>query len=539
MKKLFLIFTLFVHNAFSSQEKADMVIYSFDRPLQLYALLESIEKYITNLGEINIIYRTSNDDFFYGYEEVKNRFKTCIFHKQGINHHQEFRELITKCVFGSPNDYLLFAVDDIIIKDYVDISKCINALKKTNAYAFYLRLGKNITECYMESIKTPVPPHELVMDDIYIFQFKNGKGDWAYPNCNDMAIYKKAEIRDCFLSLPLQGPFYEGYWHLKCDLNKYGLFFEDSKLVNIPLNLVNYEQAPFNKNMRSYSPAELLKRFNDGYKFNINQFYKINNNSPHMEYDPEFIKKDFDKIKPEVFNIVNNHHFDMGKHLNFLKNNILNEGDLVFDVGANVGKNTDIYLQNKCKVICVDPQPSCINILNTKFSNNWDVKIEQVGLSSKEDILDFYICSTADSISTCSKDWINKGRFSYRNFNWDQKIKVPVTTLDNLIKKYGKPKFIKIDVEGFEFEVLKGLTTPVKFISFELNSELFDKAVNCINYLTNLGYKNFNFSIAETSEFAFKEWLSADEFIEYMKYLNKSRNWSDFWGLWGDVYAKY
>ena len=55
-------------------------------------------------------------------------------------------------------------------------------------------------------------------------------------------------------------------------------------------------------------------------------------------------------------------------------------------------------------------------------------------------------------VSTFSDHW-DKGRFS--NKYWDKSIKIQTTTIDQLIKDYGKPKFIKIDVEGFELNVLK------------------------------------------------------------------------------------
>ena len=50
---------------------------------------------------------------------------------------------------------------------------------------------------------------------------------------------------------------------------------------------------------------------------------------------------------------------------------------------------------------------------------------------------------------------------------------------DNMISRYGSPEFTKIDVEGYEFEVLNGLSQPIKTISFEFTSEEKKQAFAC------------------------------------------------------------
>ncbi len=285
-----LIDTVYALNS-NTQEKADCVIYSFDRPLQLYALLESIEKYISSLGEVQIIYRVSNEAFDSAYEQIVVRFKNYKFHKQGKNPHADFKNLMMNCAFNSPNDYIVFAVDDIIVKDQINISECIKALKNSGAYGFYLRLGKNITKSYMAKLQTPIPNNQNVCEDIHIFTFKDGTGDWAYPNSNDMTIYKKTDIKSDLekinFTIPCEGP-----WAVMAKLERTGLFFENSKILNIPMNLVHETAIAYkNQNMQLFTTNQLLEIFNLGLKIDIDQFYKINNNSPHVEIVPEFIKR--------------------------------------------------------------------------------------------------------------------------------------------------------------------------------------------------------------------------------------------------------
>lgn len=199
--------------------------------------------------------------------------------------------VIALAFFNSVNDYILFAADDIIVKDYVDIAECIYYLKQTDSYGFYLRLGLNINQCYMLNMETGTPDYTCITDTVYTTIFKNGKGDWAFPNNLDMTLYKKDAIKTEILGTDFSDPnSFECLWNNQTSFTKKGLFFKESKIINIPLNLVN-ESCIKNRNMDHLSPHILLKIFNDGLKIDIAQFYKINNCAPHMEVNFVFIPR--------------------------------------------------------------------------------------------------------------------------------------------------------------------------------------------------------------------------------------------------------
>jgi len=227
-------------------------------------------------------------------------------------------------------------------------------------------------------------------------------------------------------------------------------------------------------------------------------------------------------------------------HANAIVKSLIKSGDLVFDVGAHVGVKTQEYLACGARVICFEPQPTCLAQLKSKFGNNKSVSIEQCGLSLKEDTLTFYQSTTASTLSTFSHDWTHHSRFSEHGYTWDKQLSIPVTTLDIMIAKYGTPQFCKIDVENYEFEVLQGLTKPIPYISFEFTHEYFNKTEQCIRYLEKLGYTKFNVAFGEQKHFFFASWMPVTEFITILKecclhdiYLH------DPYGLWGDVYACY
>jgi FkbM family methyltransferase len=190
----------------------------------------------------------------------------------------------------------------------------------------------------------------------------------------------------------------------------------------------------------------------------------------------------------------------------------IRKGDLCFDVGANIGRFTRIFLAR------------------AKFGSNENVIIVGKACGEFQGEGELMICKEAPTISTMSAKWKNEGRFS-KDYEWTTQKRVPVTTLDNLILSYGLPKFCKIDVEGFEESVLKGLTKPIPFISFEFTREFFDDAKKCINHLLSLGYVKFNCTLCESKKFLFKNWVSPDELYRKIAH-------SDVPLIWGDIYAR-
>ena len=209
----------------------------------------------------------------------------------------------------------------------------------------------------------------------------------------------------------------------------------------------------------------------------------------------------------------------------------IQKGDLCFDVGANIGNRTEIFIQSGTKVICVEPQRICQKELNKLFGTNPDVTIIAKALGDKEGYADMAICDDEPTVSTMSDKWRNEGRFT-NDYKWTQIQKIPVTTLDTLIEQYGLPKFCKIDVEGFELQVLKGLTKPIPFISFEFTREFFDDAMECINHLCSIGSAEFNCSTGESMELLLETWVKPDELCSKLQEIDNPL-------LWGDIYARF
>jgi FkbM family methyltransferase len=171
--------------------------------------------------------------------------------------------------------------------------------------------------------------------------------------------------------------------------------------------------------------------------------------------------------------------------------NFIQPGMLVFDVGANRGNYSRLFASKGARVISVEPQQDCVSFMKMRFAFSRKIQIVPSGAGSTPGEQTFFI-SNADSISSMNPQWIDKvkstRRFAKWQVEWKKPVTVKITTLDHLIEKYGTPAYIKIDVEGFEMEVLRGLTVPVKHISFEYTlPEMQSEAIACVDLLSALG----------------------------------------------------
>lgn len=274
--------------------KADLVIFSYDRPLQLYALLESVDAFVKDLDRVSVIYRVSNPSYDKGYDIVKKQFPKVEYLKQGDRPEQDFKPLVLKASFDSTNPYILFAVDDIIVRDAIDLQEGIDHMEKTGALGVYYRLGRNINFSYIQNRDLAIPPSIQLDDNIYAWQFSAGEGEWQFPNTVDMTLYRKSDIKELFTNLQYVHPAsLENKWDLKRKTSGVGIYYESSKIVNIPLNIVNFSHFPHSGR---HTSEELLVKFLEGLKLDIKPLQGYRNQSAHVDVPVSFVTRDDTKF---------------------------------------------------------------------------------------------------------------------------------------------------------------------------------------------------------------------------------------------------
>jgi FkbM family methyltransferase len=209
------------------------------------------------------------------------------------------------------------------------------------------------------------------------------------------------------------------------------------------------------------------------------------------------------------------------------------KGDLVFDIGANLGNRTKVFHRIGAKVVAVEPQPRCWKVLKAAYSNDSSVEVVRKAVGREAGEVSMHL-SDVHFLSSLSEEWIGKvsssGRFG--STCWNRTMRVPAVTLDMLIQNYGVPSFVKIDVEGHEYEVLKGLCRKVKALSFEFTPETFSAAHSCVTLLHDLGMREFNFVEGESTRLAFQKWEDQGEIVSLLKTHQDSAS------MFGDIYAR-
>jgi len=212
--------------------------------------------------------------------------------------------------------------------------------------------------------------------------------------------------------------------------------------------------------------------------------------------------------------------------------NFLQAGDLAFDIGANVGERSKAFLMAGAKVVAVEPQDFCAEALQVHCRERGDFRLVQCALGAASGEAEMRIASSS-TMSSLSQGWIQSVTESHRmgETKWDRTVRVPVRTLDSLMAEFGVPKFAKVDVEGYENEVLKGLSRPIPAMSLEFTPEYFRATEECIQRLRGLGAPRFQISLGESMEFLLPDWVGGDRILDELKRVPSDE--------FGDLYVSF
>jgi FkbM family methyltransferase len=203
------------------------------------------------------------------------------------------------------------------------------------------------------------------------------------------------------------------------------------------------------------------------------------------------------------------------------------EGDLIFDVGANQGYKTGIFLTLGARVVAMEPDAECLDILQQRFVNyrlrRKPLTIVGKAISDSSSVQTMWIDEPGSAKNTLSRKWVeglrqDDSRFGH-TLGFTNCVRIETVPLEELISTHGLPYYIKIDVEGHELSVLRGLRRPVPYLSFEVNLPEFRpegiEGVRLLACLTSDG--SFNYTPDCRHGLALDRWCNAEEISEKLE----------------------
>jgi FkbM family methyltransferase len=216
---------------------------------------------------------------------------------------------------------------------------------------------------------------------------------------------------------------------------------------------------------------------------------------------------------------------DRRKELDFYRGLLVGfrNGDLIFDVGANQGYKTEVFLRLGATVVAVEPDDFSQEVLRQKFLGHRlktkPVVIVGKAASAGSGVTRLWIDAPGSAMNTLSQKWaealrVDATRFG-QNLSFERWKAVQTVSLQDLVAAHGVPFFVKIDVEGHELSVLQGMERPVPYLSFEVNLPEFKvEGMECVRTLGRLaGDGEFNYTPNCRDGLLLKQWCLVEQFL--------------------------
>jgi FkbM family methyltransferase len=201
---------------------------------------------------------------------------------------------------------------------------------------------------------------------------------------------------------------------------------------------------------------------------------------------------------------------------------------MYFDIGANIGKWSEVNSSPTVQVISVEADPEIHGrLVSNSFGKNIICENYAVCDSSSSTIT-FYKCMSANTVSTLNRDWLANPMSRFNNMPFTE-IVCRTISLDALITKYGMPNLIKVDVEGGEYECIHSLTQKVPQLCFEWASETNYITFKCLDYLQSLGYDKYYVQYEDEYTFRPSSYTSIESVRQELNKTTPKKEWGMIW----------
>ena len=185
---------------------------------------------------------------------------------------------------------------------------------------------------------------------------------------------------------------------------------------------------------------------------------------------------------------------------------LLDPGDLVFDIGAHVGTRARAMRAAGARVVALEPQALFARYLRLTLPR--DITLVEAAVGRAEAQAEMSVSSRHPTVSSLKTAFVDTAAQTpgFDHVRWDRRERVRLVTLDALIACHGMPRYVKIDVEGYELEVLAGLSQAPEMISIEYLPGFPELSHRVVDRLAELGEYRFNPLVGERAGFAWQGW---------------------------------
>jgi hypothetical protein len=242
---------------------------------------------------IAVLYKASKGDHAKSYKQLKKEWKNVSFFRESFFY--KFRPvLLIRCLHaGFP--YTCFMVDDnLLFQDISDEKKNIFESFSSSTAAFSLRLGLNCTYSHPADKHFKIKNYSVNKSGFLEWKWREQEeGDFNYPLALDGHIFRTAEITSIIEQTTIMNPnSLEGFMQQSLDkVPDFMQSFEHSRLVGLPLNLVNDAGKNFYGKKYFYDTTDLCRKYLEGWRIDLAAMDFSSINSAHCELKLEFIRR--------------------------------------------------------------------------------------------------------------------------------------------------------------------------------------------------------------------------------------------------------